>query len=121
MLACLLRLKQPRVLDGDDGLVREGLNQFNLLLRKWRYLRAVQDQNTEDVAITQQRYCDHASEVAKALPVAALPVWLGKYIWNVHSLAIEHYSTNDAAATRCKSSCSPPLPELIGESKGGSQ
>ena len=26
----LLRLEQPRVLDGDDGLVGEGLKQFNL-------------------------------------------------------------------------------------------
>ena len=31
----LLRLEQPRVLDGDDGLVGEGLQQLDLDLREW--------------------------------------------------------------------------------------
>ena len=31
-LARLLRLEQPRVLDGDDGLVGEGLDQLDLLV-----------------------------------------------------------------------------------------
>jgi hypothetical protein len=38
--ACLLGLKQPRVLDGDDGLVGEGLDQLDLLVSKRANLRA---------------------------------------------------------------------------------
>jgi len=34
-LARLLRLEQPRVLDGDDGLVGEGAEQSDLRLVEW--------------------------------------------------------------------------------------
>ena len=33
-VALLDLLEQPHVLDGDDGLVREGLEQLNLFLRE---------------------------------------------------------------------------------------
>ena len=35
VIALLKLLKQPRVLDGDDGLVRERLQQRDLLIREW--------------------------------------------------------------------------------------
>jgi hypothetical protein len=43
VIARLHLLEKARVLDGDDGLVGEGLNQLNLLFRERRWLRAVQD------------------------------------------------------------------------------
>ena len=39
-LARLLGLEQSRVLDGDDGLVGEGLDQFDLLVVECRHARA---------------------------------------------------------------------------------
>src|SRR5262249_9690851 len=40
-LARLLCLEQPCVLDGDDGLVGEGLDQLDLLISEWSYLLTV--------------------------------------------------------------------------------
>src|SRR5215510_13072843 len=40
--ACLYLFEQPRVLDGDNRLVGEGLGQFNLLLVECRYASAEQ-------------------------------------------------------------------------------
>ena len=34
-------VEQPRVLDGDNGLIGEILNQFDLLISEWAYLLSV--------------------------------------------------------------------------------
>src|SRR5262245_28000788 len=39
-LACLLRLEQPSVLDGDDGLVGEGFEKVDLMPWNASYLRS---------------------------------------------------------------------------------
>src|SRR5262245_21720149 len=51
-LACLLCLEQSRVLDGDDGLVGEGGNQFNLLVGERTYLGSCQSQDAHNDPIT---------------------------------------------------------------------
>jgi hypothetical protein len=40
-------VEQARVLDGDDRLVGEGLDERNLLVREWPYLRATNLQDTD--------------------------------------------------------------------------
>src|SRR6516164_2476698 len=40
--ACLFRLEQPRVLDGDDGLVGESLEQGHLVWSEWLHLEPPQ-------------------------------------------------------------------------------
>ena len=48
----LLRLKQPRVLDRDDGLIREGRGELHLLLIKWVHLIAGERENTDRRPLT---------------------------------------------------------------------
>ena len=45
--ALLLRLEQSRVLNGDDGLVGEGLDQLDLLLGERPYGSAMQDKHAD--------------------------------------------------------------------------
>ena len=46
-VALLDFLEQPHVLDGDDGLISEGLEKSDLLFREWSDLRAA-NQNRSD-------------------------------------------------------------------------
>src|SRR5262249_37427367 len=48
-------VEQPRVLDGDDGLLREIADKFNLLLRKWSYLLAVNADGTNQLVLLEHR------------------------------------------------------------------
>src|SRR5262245_20202376 len=53
--ACLLRFEEPRILDGDDGLVGEGLKQLDLLVGKWCNLLAKNENCSESLTIPKQR------------------------------------------------------------------
>jgi hypothetical protein len=52
-------LEQPRVLNGDHGLVGEGSHQFNLLLREWLHGIAQESNHTQRHAIAQQGNPEH--------------------------------------------------------------
>src|SRR5262249_4593672 len=45
--ALLFGLEQSDIFDGNDGLVGEGLDERNLLVREWPYLRAAHLQDTD--------------------------------------------------------------------------
>jgi len=53
-LARLLSLEQPRVLDGDDGLVGEGLDQLDLLVIERRDPGPRQCDHADRLALQQQ-------------------------------------------------------------------
>src|SRR5262245_32993112 len=58
----LLRLgEQPHVLNGDDGLVGEGLEQCDLLFAEWPDLEAPHPDGADGTAFPQQRNADHGS------------------------------------------------------------
>ena len=58
-------LEQPRVLDGDDGLVGEGLDKLDLTLAVRLHARAIQDDHAGCLAVAQQRHPqDRAAIVA---------------------------------------------------------
>ena len=49
--------KQPHVLDGDDGLIGEGFEQFDLLVRERANLHAANDDQPQWRSLAQHR-CD---------------------------------------------------------------
>ena len=61
-VALLQLLEQPGVLDGDDGLVRERLQQRDLLLGERADLEAVQHQHTDRPAVPTQRDAEAGPE-----------------------------------------------------------
>jgi hypothetical protein len=54
--ALLLRLEQPRVLNGDHRLVGEGGDQFYLLFVKWTHLNAGERKDANCRSVTQERH-----------------------------------------------------------------
>ena len=56
-------LEQPRVLDGDDGLVGEGLDQLDLSLGEWLDLAAGEDDDADNGVLAQQWHAEHGSSV----------------------------------------------------------
>src|SRR5262245_28511159 len=60
-LARLLCLEQPRVLDGDDGLVGEGLQQVNLTLSKRMHLQSAQHDCSDGLSSPQKGYGEYGA------------------------------------------------------------
>ena len=54
-------VKQPRVLDGDDGLGGEILYQCNLLIGEWADFRAKKDKCTDKIIVLEHRYAEKSS------------------------------------------------------------
>ena len=46
-------VEQPRVLDGDDGLVSEAADQFNLAVSEWPHLLAVDDEGPHELVLLE--------------------------------------------------------------------
>ena len=53
------RSKQPRVLDGDHGLVGEGRHQLDFALRKWVHSGAGEANDADRFALAHQRHANH--------------------------------------------------------------
>src|SRR5215470_7687682 len=67
LLECLLRfLKQPHILDGDDGLVGEGLEQPYLLVREERGFFPGNADDSCWFAVAEHRNPEHTSEIHAA-------------------------------------------------------
>src|SRR5262249_13450490 len=56
-LARLLCLEQPCVLDGDDGLVGEGLEHSDLLVREWVHCHSTNQNHADWNVLAQQGGC----------------------------------------------------------------
>ena len=67
-IALLQFFEQPHVLDGDDGLVGEGFQQSDLLLREWADCGAPDQNNADRTPFSQQRGDQYGSNT---LPVEA--------------------------------------------------
>ena len=65
--ARLLLLEQPRVLDGDDGLVGESRHKLNLLLRERIDRRSRKEENANwGCSFSQERYREPCPEAPDA-------------------------------------------------------
>src|SRR5262249_4720933 len=49
-------IEQPRVLDGDDGLIREIANQLDMPVRERTNLLAIDDDNADQHAVLEHRH-----------------------------------------------------------------
>src|SRR5262249_3254874 len=90
-------LKQPRVFDGDDGLVGEGLKQRDLLVGEWSRFLSVQQKYAQKVPIPQQRQANDAAKITQLLlPLLTIKIRIGQNVGNSHRLALECDTTSDA-------------------------
>jgi len=93
-------LEQPRVFDGNDGLVGEGLEQFNQSIGEWPG-RCPADGNCADgLAFMDKRHGQYGSVAKMAGAGTALWVFisLGLNIGNVDRLLFEHNTAGDKPA-----------------------
>ena len=65
-------LEQAHVLDGDDGLVSEGFEELDLLVRKWSDFGAANHYRIQWLRLAQQRCTEHGSSTSKLLKVPSL-------------------------------------------------
>src|SRR4029079_17903300 len=60
-LSCLLGLEQPRVLNGDDSLIGEGLKQCDLPVREGLHDRWGKENYADLIASTEERHAQHGT------------------------------------------------------------
>jgi hypothetical protein len=70
-------VEQARVLDCDDGLVREDRNEFDLALRVWNRLAARERKGADRFAVPHQRHAKHGPYFAQACLVFFRIFWIG--------------------------------------------
>ena len=100
--ALLLRLEQPRVLDGDHRLIGEGLDQLDLLLGERPYGSALQDEHTNRNPLSKKRYAKDCAKIAELAMFTEGVFRISKNIWNLNGLALQQNSTDYTAASRRK-------------------
>src|SRR5215475_15945530 len=100
-LARLLRFEQPRVLDGDHGLVGEGADQLDLLVGEGAHRATRQHKHADWCSLTQQRnakYCTTAHD-----PVSrGLKFWIVEYISNLNSSPFKYDPAANSTASHFK-------------------
>src|SRR5215470_9859152 len=67
-------IEQPRVLDGDNGLVSECSDQSNLFVRERAHYPALQNDHTNRGSLTHKRYAKHRPHIESA--VAQRIIWI---------------------------------------------
>ena len=81
-------VEQPRVLDGDGGLVGEGLHQRDVALGERQDLLAIDDDHAQEIASPEHRNRqDGADRIHLGHPVAILGV--GQDIEDLHGTPID--------------------------------
>src|SRR5215510_13248486 len=85
-------LEQPRVLDGDGGLVGEGLEQFDLSVGKRAHLGASDRNHPNCCTSTDQRLMQHGADTKSVGKIAALRILagFGLCICDVNRLPVEN-------------------------------
>ena len=99
LLRRLHLLEQPRVLDGDHGLVGEGLDQLDLLVGERAGPRCDRRRSTPiGVPFSQHRHSQHACGCRPSSPMSRVSVILGsaQYVGDVNDRPVEHRAAGDA-------------------------
>ena len=105
MVARLHLGEEPDVLDGDDGLVREGLEQFDLPIRERPGPSARDGDDTDRDAVAQHRDADGASEGGDLRRRTEVVTRLRLDVRDVRDLAVEDRSSRGAAPVRRSWEC----------------
>ncbi len=90
--ARLYLIEQPHVFNSDNGLVGEGLNQFDLLLREWPYPVARKDENTHRHTLSKERDAKDRAVPSELLVFARAVFGVGEHIDNMDGLALQRHA-----------------------------
>ena len=95
-------LEQPRVLDGDDGLVGERLQKLDVFLAERMHNLAGQNDCTNHTAFTRERHSDRGAVSANSSPMLhdVRLGWNGLNIRYVNRLGFEHGATKRRLPSR---------------------
>ena len=88
-------IEQPRVLDGNDGLVCEGLDQLDLLVGERLYNRSPDEDHPQDISLPQEWGSERRS-VAGNLLVLKIDVFrIGQHVGNMNQFAFKRCPARD--------------------------
>ena len=119
--ALLLRLEQPRVLDGDHRLVGEGGDQLDLLIGKRAHLIAAERKGADCRPIAQERHAESTSVSCQFL-IAGRPVFgIGQHVGNMDCPAFQYGSPGRAATIDGQGVLEPIPLSFAGVAKVGDQ
>ncbi len=107
--------EQPRVLDGDGRLIREGGDEIDLLVGERANLHPPQEDHADQLVLLQHGDGQHRSVAADPPRLDLLPLGVGQGVEDVERPALEGGPTDCGAASRPDH---VPLPELA--VRGGS-
>src|SRR5215475_6371000 len=93
-------VKQPRVLDGDDGLGGEGLDEFDLLVGERPDEAAHQHKHTNRLPFAKQRNAQVGVHVLKAGNVRHPEFGIGFGVYDLSSLTSAENAANDRSSVR---------------------
>ena len=95
-----LRLEQPRVLDGDHGLVGEGLHERDLRVAEWLHHRLGEGQHANRLALAQKWDRKQRSNFSDDNLVLATELGFGLKIGHMHGAPFEHGPSGERGAIR---------------------
>src|SRR5262245_3719251 len=96
--ARLYLLEQPRVLNGDDGLVSKGHDQLDLLVRKRPYSVSCDRDHTNWISITQQGNSEDGPKTEHLLHLPIRVFRIRQNVGHMNGLACQQGSSDDASA-----------------------
>src|SRR5262252_1311696 len=105
-LTCLLGFEQPRVLDGDHGLVGEGVDELDLAFGEWAHFDASNEDHPNSLACVNQRDRQHGANTGLDcnLPVLGVFICFGQDVCDLNRSPVD-----DGA------SCNAPTHKWYGE------
>ncbi len=101
LLGARLRLlEEPHILDGDHGLVGEGLQKLDLAFVERPHLLARHDEDADRHPFAQERHAEIRPIVAEALIFARGVVRVGEHVGNLDGFAFERDAPRGAVRAR---------------------
>ena len=88
LVRCLNFVEQPHILDGDHGLVGEGLQQLNVMVGERARLARVTLMMPIGTSVAHQRHEQHAAEAARSRDVPDSPARRLFGVGDLRSLAV---------------------------------
>jgi len=111
----LLQLgEQAHILDGDDRLIREGLEERDLHLRKWPGLGARHGDGADRSPLTEHRYDEDTAPTDHPGDCRILVLWIELDVRNVDDRAVEDGPPGDERAGRARGIDATKLRETLG-------